>query len=169
VLCHGEQVTETLRVRKACKRRNKNRVDDLAGDELNSLTEFSHGEGRASMSHEANKKLFRTFVGIWESGRIDELDDVIHPEYVGHPSAGDRDSAGLGERILAFRETFRDVRFEFGDQIADGDKVASRMTATAVRASDGKPVILYGHNISRFRDERLIEEWMVWEVQEVEN
>jgi hypothetical protein len=39
------------------------------------------------------------------------------------------------------------------------------MTARATRSSDGKKVILYGLNISRISDGKIIEEWMTWEAQ----
>lgn len=66
---------------------------------------------------------------------------------------------------MAFREKYPNVGFKIEDQLAEGDKVASRLTATATRASDGRDVALYGLNISRIADGRIIEEWMVWEVQ----
>jgi len=117
------------------------------------------------VSAKDNRNVFRDYVRVWESGRLLDLAGVIHPDYVGHPSWGDRDIEGLRERIAAFRDLFRDPQFRVEDQLVDGDKVASRLTATATRASDGAPVALYGLNISRIADGRIIEEWMAWEVQ----
>jgi hypothetical protein len=42
------------------------------------------------------------------------------------------------------------------------------LIATATRAIDGTQVVLYGLNISRIADERIIEEWMAWEVEPAE-
>ncbi len=112
---------------------------------------------------ESNKALFRRFVGVWESGDLSALDDILHADYAGHPVTGDRDAEGLRRRILAFQAAFRDPRFAIHDQLAQGDRVASRMTVHAVCAKDGRPVALFGHNISRFVDGRLTEEWMAWE------
>jgi ketosteroid isomerase-like protein len=109
------------------------------------------------------KDLFRRYVAVWESGDFAALDGILHPGYIGHPASGDRDAAGLRERIGVFRELFRDVRFTVEDQLAEGDRVATRMTARAIRASDGRPVVLLGHNISRIADGRIAEEWMTWE------
>jgi hypothetical protein len=39
------------------------------------------------------------------------------------------------------------------------------MIATATRSTDGRAVVLYGLNISRISEGRIIEEWMAWEVQ----
>lgn len=117
------------------------------------------------MSETENKDLFRKFVAVWETGNLSSLAEIIHENYIGHPSWGDRDLAGLRDRIVAFRHEYKNLRFKLEDQLAEGDRVASRMIATATRASDGRPVTLYGHNISRMAGGRIIEEWMAWEVQ----
>ena len=116
------------------------------------------------MQAEAMKDLFRRYVGIWESGAVECLPEVIHPAYRGHPAQGERDGNGLRERILAFKGLYPDVSFALGDQLAEGDRVASRMTATATRAADGQRVVLHGLNISRVAEGRIAEEWMAWEV-----
>src|SRR5580765_8516466 len=117
------------------------------------------------MSERTGKQLFRDYVAIWEAGALDKLRATIHDDYVGHSSWSDRDLEGLRQRIVAFREKYSNIRFKIEDQLAEGDKVASRLVATGTRASDGQEVVLYGLNISRIADGRIIEEWMAWEVQ----
>jgi predicted ester cyclase len=119
------------------------------------------------MSAESNKDLFRTYVGLWETGRIDDLPTVIHDHYVGHAPAGDRDLEGLRQRIAVFGQRYPGARFQIEDQLALGSKVATRLTATARRAADGQDVKLFGLNISRVLDGKIVEEWMAWEVQPV--
>jgi len=101
------------------------------------------------MSERTSKQLFRDYVDIWETGKLDKLRATIHDDYVGHSSWGDRDQEGLRQRIVAFRQKYPDVRFKIEDQLAEGDKVASRLIATATRATDGQQVFLHGLNISR--------------------
>ena len=120
------------------------------------------------MSERTSKQLFRDYVDVWETGELDNLRATIHDDYIGHPSWGDRDREDLRERIVAFRRKYPDVRFRIEDQLAESDKVASRLIATAKRSTDGKEVVLYGLNISRIADGRIIEEWMAWEVQPAE-
>jgi predicted ester cyclase len=120
------------------------------------------------MSKRTSKQLFRDYVDVWETGELHNLRVTIHDNYVGHPSWGDRNQEGLRERIVAFRQKYPNVRFRIEDQLAEGDKVASRLIGTAKRATDGQEVVLYGLNISRIADERIIEEWMAWEVQPAE-
>jgi len=117
------------------------------------------------MPQRTAKQLFRDYVEIWETGNLDGLGATIHDEYVGHTSSGDRDREGLRQRIMAFRQGYRNARFGIEDQLAERDKVASRLIATATRAADAQEVVLYGLNISRIADGRIIEEWMAWEVQ----
>ena len=117
------------------------------------------------MSKDANKQLFRHYVDIWATGELARVPLVVHDDYVGHPSWGDRDREELRQRIATFREQFVNLQFTVEDQLAEGDKVASRLSATARRASDGQDVLLYGLNISRIEGGRIREEWMAWEVQ----
>jgi len=119
------------------------------------------------MSAESNKDLFRAYVELWETGRIDELGTVIHDRYIGHAPTGDRDLEGLRQRITVFGRLFSCARFQIEDQLAAGSKVATRLTATARRAADGQDVKLFGLNISRILDGKIIEEWMAWEVHPV--
>ncbi len=120
------------------------------------------------MTSNAVKRLFRDYVTIWESRQIGGLDELIHEHYTGHPSWGDRNRRQLGERIEAFHGLYRNVRFNVEDQIVEGDIVASRLAASAVRAADGRKVKLYGLNISWIFEGKIIEEWMVWEVQDAD-
>jgi predicted ester cyclase len=116
------------------------------------------------MTADSNKRLFRIYVGLWETGRIDELATVIHERYVGHAPGGDRDIEGLRQRITVFGQLYAGARFQIEDQLVEGSKVATRLTATARRAADGQDVKLFGLNISRVVDGKIIEEWMAWEV-----
>ena len=117
------------------------------------------------MSAEANKDVFRTYVGLWETGSIGDLATVVHDRYVGHAPSGDRDLEGLRQRIMVFGQLYPGARFQIEDQLAVGSKVATRLTGTARRAADGQEVKLFGLNISRGVDGKIIEEWMAWEVQ----
>lgn len=117
------------------------------------------------MSERTSKQLFRNYVDVWETGELGNLRATIHDNYIGHPSWGDRDQEVLRQRIVEFRRKYPNARFKIEDQLAEGDKVASRLIATAKRSTDGQEVVLYGLNISRIADGRIIEEWMAWEVQ----
>ena len=116
-------------------------------------------------SPESRKAVFRKLVELYAAGDISALDEVIAPNYVGHPSAGDRDLEGFRQSILYFHKlfVFTQDSFQIEDQLVDGEKVATRMTAHVKIRETGEPVTLLGINIARIVDGKLVEEWNTWE------
>ena len=120
-------------------------------------------------SPEARKAVFRRLVDLYAIGDIAALDEVIAPDYVGHASAGDRDFEGFRQSILYFHKLFiydKDS-FRVEDQLVDGEKVATRMTAKVKVRETGEPVTLLGINIARIVDGKIVEEWNTWEQLQV--
>lgn len=119
----------------------------------------------ASDSPESRKAVFRRLVEIYATGNLSALDEVIAPNYVGHASAGDRDSEGFRQSILYFHSLFiyGEDSFEVNDQFVDGEKVATRMTAHVRTRATGEPVTLIGINLARIVDGKIVEEWNTWE------
>ncbi|MBE2244917.1 MAG: ester cyclase [Burkholderiaceae bacterium] len=113
----------------------------------------------------AKKAVFRRLVDIYAAGDLSALDEVIARDYVGHASAGDRDLDGFRQSILHFHNLFVYARdsFQVDDQLVDGDKVATRMTAHVKVRATGEPVTLIGINIARIVDGKIVEEWNTWE------
>jgi ketosteroid isomerase-like protein len=110
------------------------------------------------MSAESKKALFRHAVELWQAGSLSDLERVVAPEYVGHVSAGDRDIQGLRQRIESFHRLYADVVFHIEDQIADGDKVVTRLSAEVRRRDTSKHAKLIGINISRIAHGQIVEE-----------
>ena len=116
-------------------------------------------------SPESRKAVFRKLVDIYAAGDVSALDQLIAPNYVGHPSAGDRDLEGLRQSILYFHNLFiyTSDSFRIEDQLVDGEKVVTRMSAHVRVRETGEPVTLLGINIARIVDGKLVEEWNTWE------
>ena len=116
-------------------------------------------------SPESRKAVFRKLVDLYAAGDVSALDQVVAPNYVGHPSAGDRDREGLRQSILYFHNLFIYTRdsFHIEDQLVDGEKVVTRMTANVQLRETGEPITLLGLNIARIVDGQLVEEWNTWE------
>ncbi len=116
-------------------------------------------------SPESRKAVFRKLVDLYAAGDVSALDQVVAPNYVGHPSAGDRDREGLRQSILYFHNLFIYTRdsFHIEDQLVDGEKVVTRMTANVQLRETGEPITLLGINIARIVDGQLLEEWNTWE------
>jgi ketosteroid isomerase-like protein len=116
-------------------------------------------------SRESKKAVFRRLVDLYATGDISALEEVIAPNYVGHASAGDRDLEGFRQSILHFHQLFIYTRdsFRIEDQMVDGEKVATRMTANVRIRETGEAVTLMGINIARIVDGKIVEEWNTWE------
>lgn len=113
---------------------------------------------------DAKKAVFRRLVELYALGDLAALDDLIAPDYVGHTANGDRDLGAFKESITHFHEMFvYDAgSFIIEDQLADGEKVATRMTAHVKMRQTGAPLTLLGFNIARIVDGRIAEEWNRW-------
>lgn len=114
---------------------------------------------------ESRKAVFRHLVDLYAAGNVSALDQFIAPNYVGHVSVGDRDLEGFRQSILHFHNLFiyAEDSFEVNDQLVDGEKVATRMTAHVKVRATGEPVTLIGINIARIVDGKVVEEWNTWE------
>lgn len=116
-------------------------------------------------SPEARKAVFRALVDMYAAGDIDSLHKVIPPNYIGHVSTGDRDREGFIESIRYFHNLFIYTKdsFRVEDQIVEGEKVVTRMTANVKVRETGEPITLIGINIARIVDGAIVEEWNTWE------
>lgn len=99
-----------------------------------------------------------------QQGRSELIDAGVTHDYVGHKSKGDRTIEGLRARVAEFHALYPNIKITVEEQLAEGDRIATRMTAYGTSKATGKPVHLIGMNISRFVGNRIAEEWPVWEV-----
>lgn len=122
-------------------------------------------DGTRADSPDDKKAVFRRLVEIYALGDVDALDELIVPDYVGHTSAGDRNLDAFRHSIRHFHNLFayRPDSFIVEDQVVEGDKVVTRMTADVTDRATGAPVTMMGINIAIIRAGKLIEEWNVWE------
>jgi len=114
---------------------------------------------------ESKKAVFRRLVDIYAAGDVSALNEVIAPSYVGHASTGDRDLEEFRQSILHFHELFiyAEDSFHIDDQLVDGEKVVTRMTASVKVRATGEPITLIGINIARIVSGKILEEWNTWE------
>ena len=96
-----------------------------------------------------NKAIARAVFDVWGTG---ELDRPYDPH-------GDQGLDGMKATIAANRERFSELRLDVQDQIAEGDRVATRWTCTMVQAGSGKRATIAGITIDRFEDGKIVEAW----------
>jgi steroid delta-isomerase-like uncharacterized protein len=118
---------------------------------------------------EANKAVARAEFEVWSSGELEKLDLLVAPDVVHHDPYDPNASEGLDglkKSIATNRAAFPDLELTIEDQIAEGDKVATRWTATMTHRGDalgvaptGESITLRGITIERFEDGKVVEAW----------
>ena len=109
---------------------------------------------------EQNKAASRVAFEVWSSGDLDRLDAFIALDVVHHdpydPYGADG-LTGMKKLIEKNRNIHPDLQITIEDQIAEGDKVATRWIATMTHS--GKVVTLNGVTIDRFENDKIVEAW----------
>src|SRR5918994_703539 len=114
-------------------------------------TEQSGVSARAEIARRALEEVCsgRELRGIPDVYHADFVDHVNDLEYRGHE--------GARRSVALYLELFADLRFIVEDQVVQDDRVASRWTLRGTHL--GRDVTLRGIVISRFEDDRIIEDW----------
>jgi predicted ester cyclase len=72
---------------------------------------------------------------------------------------------GVRRSTRLYRALFDDLAFEVVDQVAEGDRVASRFILTG--SNRGRQVRLWGITISRVHGRRIVEDWSAFDTLEL--
>lgn len=124
---------------------------------------------RKGAMSEHSKAAARAVFEVWSTGQLERLDELVAPDVVHHdpydPHA-DEGLEGMKRTIELNRSAFPDMRLTVEDQIAEGDRVATRwrgeMTHTGEMAGappTGKRVTITGITIDRFEEGKIVEAW----------
>jgi steroid delta-isomerase-like uncharacterized protein len=122
----------------------------------------------ASMTTEDNKALVRRFIqGIFEAGRVEALEELVAPDFVGHTGpSGDIDREELKSAMERVSKGLAEVAFTIEDTIAEDDRVTVRLTSSARQVGDfmgippsGRSYTIGEIHIFRVRDGRIAEHW----------
>jgi steroid delta-isomerase-like uncharacterized protein len=122
------------------------------------------------MSTEENKALVHRWFAAFSSGDVAAVDDLYAADVVDHSPAVPNQAPGregIKQIVTSFRAAYPDLAFTVEDQIADGDKVASRWTARGTNTgafmgmpATGKPVTIAGMLIVRVAGGAMVESWV---------
>jgi len=120
------------------------------------------------MTTEQNKALDRRIFEAVNNKNLDALDDLIATDWVDHnllpglPLGLDSTKVTLSMYLSAFP----DLKMTIEDQIAEGDKVVTRWTATGTHNGElmgipatGKQVRVTGIDITRWSGGKSVEHW----------
>ena len=124
------------------------------------------------MSTEQNKATARRwFTDIIAQGQLEVADEIFAANHVIHdphapPSGWPNGPEGLKMVASVFGGGFRDWNITVEDQLAEGDRVASRWVASAINTGSvmgvppsGKTVRVTGVNVARFAEGKIVESW----------
>src|SRR5262245_56748307 len=113
----------------------------------------------------------RMFEEIINRGRLDLVDELFDPDFHSDTPQGRLDRNGFKDYVATWRAGFPDVHCEFGDLIAEGDKVAWSVRATGTHtgtfmgiAPTGRKVDFQSLNIGRFRNGRGLDHKVIMDV-----
>ncbi|MBF6465605.1 ester cyclase [Nocardia beijingensis] len=121
------------------------------------------------MSLEANKALVRRFYVEIDAGNLDAMDDLVAEDYIDHSPPP---FPGLAPGREGLKQAFRMFwdatpgRHVIEDQLAEGDRVVTRLTAYGRHTGDlpgipatGNELKTTGTAIHRIADGKITEKW----------
>lgn len=121
------------------------------------------------MSIEANKAIDRRIIEeALNRGDFAVAYELIAPDFVDHaaPPGMQQGPGGFRAAVAAFRNAFPDLHVTIEEHIAEGDRVARRMTLRGTHHGDlfdipptGKAMTITGIHIVRLADGKIAEHW----------
>ena len=122
------------------------------------------------MSVERNKVIVRRLFEVWNTGKLDSIDELYATHYVAdyRPDAPlQHGHDAIKSMIQRAHAAFPDYHEELEEMIAEGDKVVVRLTITGTQRGQwgplpptGKPVRF--EEIVRCCDSHCVPGWKVW-------
>lgn len=122
---------------------------------------------------ETSKGVVRQLLEEPWSGNLDAIEECVAPGYVGYdptkpePTRGPDGVRACIERWIA---AFPGGAVTVVDQVAEGDRVATRWVGRGVHTGEiagiaptGKEVTVAGSTVSRLENGRVVEEWTTWD------
>jgi steroid delta-isomerase-like uncharacterized protein len=123
-----------------------------------------------------NKALARRSIEeIWNRGNLAVINELVAPNATFHdasvPGGKFTGPEGMKQFVQIYREAFPDVRLTINDQVAEGDKVVTRWTATGTHkgqlmgiAPTGKHATVTGVDIDRYENGKVVEGWASYDM-----
>jgi predicted ester cyclase len=118
------------------------------------------------MSIEENKEVVRVFYEYLRRKEFDSLYDIIAPEFKSHRTTGDISREDLIQGCRRSFDAFPDNTFTIEDMVAEGDRVAYRVTVRGTHRGEYMGITPTGNKIEqtnqaiiRISDGKWIEAW----------
>ena len=125
------------------------------------------------MSEDIKQAVQKVFEKIWNQGDTSAADQIFADTYVAHIASisSPINSADEFKQFVAlFRALSPDMCFTIDDQVAEGDKVATRWTVRFPSSSDGlvaesanEDIVVTGMSMHKMTNGKLVESWDNWD------
>ncbi len=127
------------------------------------------------MSAAANRAAVRRYFEAYDTGRLEAVMAFVSSRHIHHPGRGEAlDYEGRKRDDGVFFSAFSDIKTTVEDQVAEGDKVVSRVTMRCRQTGPyqgfkptGKPVTITFIDISRVRGGKIEEEWVEFDSADI--
>jgi predicted ester cyclase len=116
-----------------------------------------------------NKSIIRQFIEqVINTGDLEAMAKFVAEDIVDHNSPPDAPQGieAYRQHLAAVRHTYSNFHLAVEAQIAEGDGVVTRVTATGIHQNEwlglkpsGRQITLTGINIDRVIDDRIVEHW----------
>ncbi len=116
------------------------------------------------MSDTHKATIARIFEKIWNQHDLDLIEDIYAEDFVANIANAPEAIRGLeafAQFVALFQVMYPDFVFTVEDQIAEGDKVATRWSART--SYQGSETALTGISIHRLVDGKVVESWDNWD------
>jgi len=132
---------------------------------------FRDKKEERTVSEENKDKARRLVEEAFGQGKLEVVDEVLDPDFVCYDpnsEAGEvRGADNIRQEIEWFRNAVPDLTYTVVDQVAEGDKVVTRYTASGTHQGEffgvpatGNRIEMSGIQIDRFDESgKLVEEW----------
>ena len=128
---------------------------------------------------EKNKEVVRRwFEEAWQREDVSAaVEDFFDPAYIAHSLHGDPvlGIEAVIRAVVTARSVFPDIRFLVQDQVAEGDKVVSRLIGRGTHlgelngtAPTGKQIMRPGMVMFRLAEGKIVESWRYWDEKYLE-
>ncbi|MGA7910093.1 MAG: ester cyclase [Candidatus Dormiibacterota bacterium] len=125
---------------------------------------------------EHNKVLARRNIEeVWNQGKIAVVDELIAHSAIFHdpnlPEGKFAEPEGYKKYVSIYRSAFPDLHLTIHDQVAEGDKVVTRWSASGTNdgplmgiAATHKRATVLGVDINRYENGKIVEGWISYDM-----
>jgi predicted ester cyclase len=118
------------------------------------------------------KPLVDKYVAVWNTGNVDDLDNVMSSNFVRHAESSSAEGLdNIKKLITGSRTSFPDLHLVLIDEMFSENRFAARFSFTATNTGPGqfpptgKSVEVWGVVLAHFENGKLTEEWVGYDNQ----